>query len=330
MAKPTTRQQLIDYCLRQLGAPVLEINVDNDQLEDRVDDAFQFFQDYHFDATQKVFLKHLITPSTLNFYSNQLTGTFTAGEIVTGGTTNATAIVVERSSTTSLKIRRTKDGNGYVSGVANSLFSLTETVTGSSSGATGKVSSLTLGDVDNQYIPIDDSIIGVERVLPFDHAQSDVNMFDVRYQLHLNDVYDLSKSSLVNYDFTQRRLSYLENIFNQAPSFSYSRHMDKLYLNIDWEGQEARVDKFVVLEVYKILEPSLYTQVYNDMFLKKYLTQLFKKQWGTNLIKFEGMQLPGGVTLNGRQLYDDAVGELEKIEEDVQLRYQLPDDFMVG
>lgn len=329
MAQPNSRATLKNYCLRQLGHPVIEINVDEDQLDDNIDDALQFYQEYHFDATQSLMLKHKVTATTITF-TGAPASAFTAGEKITGGTSNATAIVIDEPTTTTLRLKKMKDTNGHANNASGAIFQAAETVTGSSSGASGTVDSISVGDLDNHYIPIDDSIIGVKRVLPFDHAQSDVNMFDVRYQMHLNDIYDLGSTSLINYDFAQRRISQLEDIFNQAPQFSYSRHMDQLHLQIDWADDEAEVDKFILVDAYKIIDPTTYTQVYNDMFLKRYLTQLFKRQWGSNLIKFEGMQLPGGVTMNGRQLYDDAIQEIQRIEEEMQLRYQLPDDFMVG
>tara|TARA_B100000686_G_C16782796_1_gene973100 strand:+ start:567 stop:1562 length:996 start_codon:yes stop_codon:yes gene_type:complete len=331
MATPNSRQTLKDFCLRQLGHPVLEINVDDDQLEDRIDDALQVFQDYHFDGTQKLLLKHKVTGSTMNLKASPAPGTFTDGETITGASSGATAVVSSTTDSTTLIIRTIKKSDGkLIEGETAGSFTAEEKITGGSSSAEAYVSSLTLGDVDNQWIPIDDSIIGVEQVFPFDHAQTDVNMFDIRYQIHLNDIYDMGINSLINYDFAQRRISQLEDIFNQAPRFRYNRHMDRLYLDIDWADQEAKVDKWLVIEAYKIIDPGSFSQIYNDIFLKKYTTSLFKKQWGSNLIKFEGMQLPGGVTLNGRQMYDDAQQELERIEEELQLKYQLPDDFMVG
>ena len=331
MASPNSRQTLKDYCLRQLGHPVLEINVDDDQLEDRIDDAFQMFQEYHFDGTQKLLLKHKITGTTLNLFDSPTPGTFTDGETITGSALGVTAKVVSTVDSNTLTIKKIRKADGsQIDGDANSAFQTGTTITGSASGATANVLNLELGDTDNQYIPIDDSIVGIEQVFAFDHAQSDVNMFDVRYQLHLNDIYDLSTTSIVSYDFAQRRISHLEDIFNQAPRFGFNRHTDRLYLDIDWAEDEANVGKFVLIEAYKILDPNTFSQVYNDIFLKKYTTSLFKRQWGANLIKFEGLQLPGGVTLNGRQLYDDASQELERLDEEMQLKYQLPDDFMVG
>ena len=155
-------------------------------------------------------------------------------------------------------------------------------------------------------------------------------MFSVNYQYALNDLYTMgSMSSMKNYTFSQQRISMIHNLFHTMPRFRFNRHMDRLYLDIDW-GADVKIDDWIVAEAYAIVDPSSYSDVWGDMFLKKYVTSLFKKQWGQNLIKFEGMQLPGGITLNGRQLYDDANTELERIEEEVQLKYQLPDDFMVG
>lgn len=329
MAVPNSRQTLKDYCLRQLGAPVLEINVDDSQLEDRIDDAFQLFQEHHFDGTQKLLLKHKITGTEIDVYDSPgLSGDFSVGEVIKGSSTGVTAKFVNKVDTNTITVKQLKNAKGDAD--ANAAFSVTEELVGQSSGVTGRFLTLRTGDVDNQYIPIDSSIIGVERVLPFDHAQADVNMFDVRYQLHLNDLYDLKSTNLAGYNMSQERISQLEDIFNQAPRFAFNRHMDRLYLDIDWADDEATVGKWVIVEAYKIIDPNTFTDVYNDIFLKKYLTILFKKQWGSNLIKFEGMQLPGGVTLNGRQLYDDAVQELERLEETMELKYQLPDDFMVG
>jgi hypothetical protein len=329
MATPTSRSTLKEYCLRELGAPVLEINLDEDQCDDRIDEALQLYQEYHFDGTYKTILKHLATASTLTF-STAPASAFTAGETLTGGTSGATSKVIDEPTTTTLRFKKIKDSNGYANNDSSAIYQAAETVTGSSSGATGTVSTVSLGDLDNRWIPISDAIIGVQRVFPFNHALSDVNMFDVRYQMHLNDIYDLSSMSLINYDFAQRRISQLEDIFNQAPQFLYNRHMDRLYLDVDWDDDEVVEGKFILVDCYRITDPSSYSQVYNDIFLKKYTTQLFKRQWGSNLIKFEGMQLPGGITLNGRQLYDDAQQEITKLEEEMMLRYQLPDDFMVG
>lgn len=245
----TTRQNLIDYCLRRLGAPVLEINVDEDQIDDRIDDALQFYQEYHSDATMRMYVTH----------------------------------------------------------------------------------QLTADDVSNKYISVTDNILYIKRILPLSNRSSSINMFDVKYQLHLNDIYDLSYiGDLVHYEMVQQYIALLDMSLNGLETISrYNRHMNRLYLDVDWES-DVEVGDYIVLECMLIVDPQEFTDVYNDMFLKQYATQLIKQQWGANLIKFEGMQLPGGVTLNGRQIYEDATAELEKIREDMQLNYEVPVDFYVG
>ena len=209
-----------------------------------------------------------------------------------------------------------------------------ETITGGTSGAsatTAASSANSLGDFDNQYISIEENIIGIKGVIPFfNETNKSTNMFSVDYQYALNDLYTFGgMQSFKNYVFTQQRLSMINNLFNTMPRFRFNRHTDRLHLDVNW-GEDVDIDDFIVAEAYIIADPSTFSDVFGDMFLKKYVTALFKKQWGQNLIKFEGLQLPGGVTLNGRQLYDDATTEIDRIEEEVQLKYQLPDDFFVG
>ena len=336
MTQPTSRATLKDYAKRQLGHPVVELNLDDDQMEDRIDDALEYFQEYHFDATEPTFLKHQITGSTLKLTANVV---FTAGETITGGTTGVRATVHEyHSANTTIRYKNPEvksggDGNTFYANTTTT-FGNNETVTGSDSGAsatTASSSANSLGDFDNQYISITENIIGVKGVIPFyRETEGNTNMFSVNYQYALNDLYRMGTGAqMSNYVFTQQHLTTINNLFNTMPRFRFNRHTDRLYLDVRW-GDDVKIDDFIVAECYTITDPSSFSDVYGDMFLKKYVTSLFKKQWGQNLIKFEGLQLPGGVTLNGRQLYDDAVQELDKIEEEVQLKYQLPDDFMIG
>lgn len=244
-----SRQQLVDYCLRRLGAPVIEINVDEDQIEDRIDDALQFYQEYHADATMRMYVKYQLTQT----------------------------------------------------------------------------------DINNKYITVTDNILYIKRILPLSNRSSSVNMFDVKYQLHLNDIYDLSYiGDLVHYEMVQQYIALLDMSLNGLETISrYNRHMNRIYLDIDWES-DVKADDYVILECMTIVDPQQFSDIYNDMFLKQYATQLIKQQWGANLIKFEGMQLPGGVTLNGRQIYEDATAEIERIREQMQLNYELPVDFYCG
>ena len=336
MTQPTSRATLKDYAKRQLGHPVVELNLDDDQMEDRIDDALEFFQEYHFDATEPTFLKHQITASTLKLTANVV---FTAGETITGGTSGVRATVHEyHSANTTIRYKNPEvksggDGNTFYANTTTT-FGNSETITGGTSGASATTASSdanSLGDFDNQYISITENIIGVKGVIPFyRETEGNTNMFSVNYQYALNDLYRMGTGAqMSNYVFTQQHLTTINNLFNTMPRFRFNRHTDRLYLDVRW-GDDVKIDDFIIAECYIITDPSSFSDVYGDMFLKKYVTVLFKKQWGQNLIKFEGMQLPGGVTLNGRQLYDDAVQEIEKIEEEVQLKYQLPDDFMIG
>jgi len=336
MTQPTSRATLKDYAKRQLGHPVVELNLDDDQMEDRIDDALEYFQEYHFDATEPTFLKHQITGSTLKLTANVV---FTAGEEITGGTSGVRATVHDYiSANTTIRYKNPEvksggDGNTFYANTTTT-FGNGETVTGATSGAsatTAASNANSLGDFDNEYISITENIIGVKGVIPFyRETEGNTNMFSVNYQYALNDLYRMGTGAqMSNYVFTQQQLTTINNLFNTMPRFRFNRHTDRLYLDVRW-GDDVKIDDFIVAECYTITDPSSFSDVYGDMFLKKYVTSLFKKQWGQNLIKFEGLQLPGGVTLNGRQLYDDAVQELDKIEEEVQLKYQLPDDFMIG
>ena len=336
MTQPTSRATLKDYAKRQLGHPVVELNLDDDQMEDRIDDALEFFQEYHFDATYPTFLKHQITASTLKLTSNVA---FEDGETITGGSSGVRAKVKQyHSSNTTIRyfapqVKSGGDGNTFYANTTTT-FQNNETITGGTSGVTATTAASnanSLGDFDNEYITIEENIIGIKGVIPFyNTTASTTNMFSVNYQYALNDLYKMgSGAQMSNYVFTQQNLSHINNLFNTMPRFRFNRHTDRLYLDIDW-GEDVKIDDFIVAECYIIADPSDFSDVYGDMFLKKYVTALFKKQWGQNLIKFEGMQLPGGVTLNGRQLYDDAIQEIDKIEEEVQLKYQLPDDLMIG
>lgn len=317
MANPTTRTQFKDYCLRKLGHPVIQINVDDDQIEDRIDDALSFFNDYHFDGCEKIFMKHKITQT----------------------------------------------------------------------------------DIDRGWIYCPDAVLFVTGVLPFDNSTSSVNMFDLRYQLRLHDLYDFTSVSYVSYEITMQHITTLNMLFSGTPQFRFHRHLNKLYLDIDW-SRDVLVDEYVVMECYRKLNPdnvtltgtanvssssvvvtgnnTLFTRelligdemtfgseskrviainsdtslnvdsvfssttnevdviksgisdVWNDRFLKAYATAKIKMQWGNNMKKFSGIQMPGGVMLNGKEIYDEAIEELAKLEEEMQSYSVLPNDMFIG
>jgi len=259
MAKPASRQQLIDYALRQLGAPVLEINVSEEQIDDRLDDALQYFNERHFDGVEKMFLKYKFTQEDIDRGRSR------------GGSRNVGIVTTNVSS-----------GIGTFGWEENS-----------------------------NYIPIPDTIIGVERVFKLDNRTITSNLFNVNYQLFLNDIYWFSSTELVNNYVTKRYLEDIDWIVNPQRQIRFNKRQNRLYIDMSWDSIVA--GNYLIMECYRILDPANYTKVYNDYFLKLYFTALLKKQWGQNLIKFQGVKLPGGVELNGRQIYDDAVKELEEI-----------------
>ena len=251
MANPNSRNKLIQYCKRKLGEPVIEVNVDEDQLEDRVDEALQYYQEYHSDATTRTYLKHLVTAT----------------------------------------------------------------------------------DVSNEYIPISSDIIFISKMFPLTSSfNTSRNFFDIKYQMMLNDIADLMNfaGDLAYYEQMQQYLSLLDMKLNGHPQVQFSRRQNRLYIFGDFVDKDIKAGDYIVAEVYTIIDPTTHTSVFNDMFVKEYTTALIKQQWGMNLIKFEGMQLPGGVVLNGRQLYDDATSEIETLRQRIRDEHELPADFFVG
>ena len=333
MARPSSREELKQYCLRTLGQPVIEINVEDDQLEDRMDEGLQFFQEYHFDGVERMYNIHQITGSTVKIISG--TG-FTDGETITGGTSNATATLVSANSTI-ITFKTHKDTNGTSNNDVTSSFSNGETITGSSSGtaavADTDASLVTFGDIDNHYITLNDSIIGVTGIFDIQDTgggQTSSDLFSFRYQFHLNEMPYLTATSIINYKMSMQHLQLLNDMFVGKKPLRFNRHQNRLYLDLDWNNDDLDIDEYIVVEAYRIIDPATFTDVYNDMFLKRYVTALFKRQWGANLIKYEGVQLPGGTTLNGRTLFEEAITELRETEEQASLKFELPVDFMVG
>ena len=276
MAKPASRQQLIDYCLRRLGAPVLEINVDDDQIDDLVDDALQYFQERHFDGVERMYLKYKITQEDLD-----------RGR---GRNTNGVGIVTTTATSTT--------GN---------VFNFYET---------------------SNYIQVPDSIIGIEKIFKFDTSSISGGMFSIKYQLFLNDLYYFDSVELLQYAMVKSYLEDIDFLLTTDKQLRFNKRQDRLYLDLDWASQKA--DQYIVIDCYRILDPNTFTNVYNDSFIKKYLTSLIKRQWGQNLIKFRGVKLPGGIELNGREIYEDAEKELEDIKQRMSLEYELPPYDFIG
>jgi hypothetical protein len=258
MPAVTNRQTFKDYCLRRLGFPTIEINVDDDQVEDRIDDALQYWQDYHFDALQKV------------YYIRTLDAT----------------------------------------DMSNKYINLSPSVTLDTSG--------------NSV-----NIIGVTRVFPISDSINQANMFDLRYQLRLNELYDFTSASYINYTLTMQHLRSLELMFTGEVPIRFQRHMHRLYCDWGW-GTAVEAGTVVIAECFALIKPEDFASVWNDRWLKEYATALIKRTWGNNLKKFAGVQLPGGVMLNGQQIFDEATKEIEDLETEMQTNYELPVDFYLN
>lgn len=254
----TNRQEFKEYCLRKLGFPVIEINVDDDQIEDRIDEAIGFWQDYHFDALQKLYYVYRLNETDIQ----------------------------------------------------NKYINLDPSVT-----------------VDSQNNTVD--IIGVTRVFPISDTINSANMFDLRYQLRLNELYDFTSASYINYTLTMQHLRSLEIMFVGEVPIRFQRHMHKLFVDWGW-GTSIRAGQVMVAECYATIDPTQYAAAWNDRWLKRYATALIKKNWGNNLKKFSGVQLPGGVTLNGDKIYEEAETEIEKLEAEMQNSYELPLEFFLN
>ena len=290
MAKPATRQQLIDYCFRKLGAPVLEINVDDDQVDDLVDDAIQLFNKRHFDGVERMYLKYEITQGDID----RGIGADVAGE----STPNS------------------KTGVGIV------------TTTTTSTSIPGYGTTTTTFYENSNFLQIPESVVGVHKIFKFDTSSISGSMFSIKYQLFLNDLYYFNSVELLQYSMTKTRLEDIDFLLTPEAQIRFNQRQDRLYMDIDWGAQKA--GNFLVIDCQRALDPETFNQVYNDYFVKLYLTALIKRQWGQNLIKFRGVKLPGGLELNGREIYDDAERDLERIKEKMMLEYELPPLDFIG
>tara|TARA_B110001454_G_scaffold87779_1_gene84124 strand:- start:3491 stop:4297 length:807 start_codon:yes stop_codon:yes gene_type:complete len=268
MAEPASREQLKQYALRALGKPVIEINAENDQLEDRIDEALQYYHQYHYDGIRRTYLKYQYTQTDYDRIN-----------------ANTSESVTKNSVTSAWQ-----EGNGF--------------------------------------IVVPESIISVINIFPYS-SKGSMNLFDVRYQMRLNDLYDFSSTSVVNYDVVMRHLDFLDHILVGEKPIRFNQNDNRLYIDQDWK-EDLLVGEFLVIEAYRKLDPNVYTDVYNDMILKRYVTALFKKQWGSNLSKFNGVAMLGGVTLNGQQIFSEALTDIEKIEDEIRKSFEMSQPLMIG
>ena len=280
MAKPSSRAEFKEYCLRQLGAPVLEINIATEQCEDIIDDAIQFFQERHFDGVTQMYMKYQITQAD--------------------------------------KDRGEARGNGKTAGI------VTTTADATIDGATVEFD----WEENSNYIEVPPSIIGVTKIFRFDDTNMNNNMFSIKYQMFLNDIYYWGSTELLTYAMVQTYLSDIDFLLTTEKMIRFNQRQDRLYLDIDWGS--VTVGDYIIIDCFRVLNPADYNRVWNDSFLKPYTVALMKRQWGQNLLKFQGVKLPGGVELNGRQIYDDAEKDLERIREKMSSTWELPPLDMIG
>ena len=317
MAVPSSRNEFKEYCLRKLGKPVIEINVDEDQVEDRIDESLRYYWDYHFDGTEKIYYKYKIVGNehsgavksiTVNsggtLYSNSDTLTFTLG-------TGANGTIQTYANGTISNVVMTSNGTAYTN-----LSSITvNTSTGS-----GANLAIVLGDGS---ITMPENIIGAVRIFPIgDPLVGSQDMFNIRYQIALNDLYTLTSVSMVPYYMVMQHLGVIQEILVGQQPIRYNRHRNKLYVDLDW--QKMNPGEFLLVEAYEVVDPNTYTDVWADRWLQEYCTQKIKYQWGTNLTKFTGLQMPGGVQFNGEKILDDAKAEITKLETEMINSYSLP------
>jgi len=333
MATITNRKDFKTYCLRRLGFPVIEINVDDDQVEDRIDDALQYWQDYHFDGLQKVYYIKAITGSVLVASANVSSFIYNVVSLV-GVTSGATATKIY-AATDNVTLTLTCGQTPFVQGEA--LNYIDSQGVSHSSGV--NVQSFSFGDVDKRYLDLSGStdaqgnpmeIVGISRIFPVSDSQATVNMFDLRYQLRLNELYDFTSASYINYTLTQQHLRSLEIMFTGEVPIRFQRHMQRLYIDWAWGYSEAPIGTIVVAEAYAAINPDVYSLVYNDRWLKEYATQLIKRSWGNNLSKFANLQLPGGVTLDGKTIQKEATDEIERLEKEMEMNYGAPLEFFMN
>jgi len=279
MAAPNSRGQLINFGLRKLGYPVLEINLDTDQIHDALDDTLQLYQERHYNGIERMYLKYKITQDDID------RGQARGGDSTLGITTTTTTSTVGLSTT----------------------FDLEE---------------------NNNYIQMPPSVIGVNNIFKVRSDTVYDGLFNIRYQLFLNDLYAFGSIDLLQYSMVQTKLEDITFLLNPNVRYRFNIRQDRLYIDVDWA--QINKDDYFVIDCFRILDPDDFTKVYNDQFLKRYFTALCKRQWGQNLIKFQGVQLPGGIQLNGRQIYDDGERELAEIRAKMSSDYEMPPLDMIG
>ena len=336
-----SRATLTEYCLRALGEPVVEINVDDSQLEERIDEALDYWNQYHFDGAEKLYLKQKITATRIDLGVPPMgppwswnPDHFQVGDKITGQTSGATAYICDERGVTINGGDAVGDDHFILVKDIVGTFEAGETIQSDRNHpyidlpVTAIASTITLGTYDKKYIPLPDSVYGVTRVIPFNAASSSKNLFDLQYQLRLNDLYDLTSTSIIYYKTVMSHISLLNLELNGYPLYRFNRMQGNLYLDVNWHSAFT-IGDYIMIECYRALDPTQWTKVWNEPWLRKYVTALFKRQWATNIKKFQGIQLPGGVTIDGDKLYLEAITEIKELENEM-LNKSAPLEFMLG
>lgn len=320
----TNRQDFIQYCLRKLGAPVIDINIDPVQIEDRVDEAIEYWKLYHFEGIEKIYLKHRVNGSSLKLITNNA-DKFPIGSIIHGLTSKASAKVISQ-------IDKVSEGNNLIIRFPEGTFLPGETIHEENTKTEATLSSdpdfFKEGELDAKSITLPDYVYGVSRVLPFSGSQTSKSMFDIQYQLRLNDLYDLTSTSIIYYKQVMSHLALLDLELNGKPLFRFNRMSGKIFLDVNWET-DIPAGSFVVLEAYRALDPNQFSKIWSEIWFQRYSTALIKMQWASNIKKYSGIQLPGGVTLDGISLYQEAKEEVSILMDELQNK-SAPLEFFMG
>ena len=305
MAKPNTRATFKEYCLRSLGKPVIDINVDEDQIEDRIDEAVQYFSQYHTDGVERMYLKYKVT----------------ADDIVRLRT-NKSFNVVEKG-TYADNIELETGTNTVLEGDGDLIKEDGTTIHTEDSNIVE-----TAYQENQNYLVIPDAVLSVINIFPLSD-RANLNIFDVKYQLRLNDLYDFSSTSIVHYDMTMRHLDFLDHILVGEKPIRFNQLSNRLYIDQDWSN-DITAGEYLIIECYRKLDPTTHTDIFDDIYLKRYAVALIKRQWGQNLSKFSGTAMLGGVTLNGPELFSTAIQEQQKLEEEIRTNYEEPPHMQQG
>jgi len=311
----TTKQELIEYSLRKLGAPVISIEIDPMQLDDRVDEALEFFRDFHYDATERVYLKHRITgttitvPSTIGFVKGEITKTNTGIWFM------ITDIVGNDLIVNNVYTADNQPGADLPPATV---------ITGQTSGTVSAVITKIAGDTELMSVPVSDMVTGVVRVIPWGvhNTNSDAYLFDPKYNAIISGFHSIASSSLIYYSQVMSHMSLIDQVLNPIDSLRYNKKMNRVFIDMNWSS--ANIGSYLIFDCMRLLDPAVYTEIYNDRMLKKLVTGMFKKQWAQNTGKYTNIQLLGGVTVDAATLMAQAEAEIEATETEIRDNYELP------